>query len=388
MKLTTYCTLFILLFSTACKKGDKPEPVVTYPMDYWVGTKIIANLKDGEYFNMVGTPDTVFHVGQWYRLYSRKFEVMTNWTAFAYTFNTKGIELDYGTELRQIAPGKNNEIYVLPYDRYYASKKLYRISKDYTTVSNISINLESGLNGLASLTGGYYALASAKNGDVYVGLVGSKDFNGQRPGCYIARSRDKGETFKCTEIPGYAAERPSKILVDNDGLLYVKMSNGDILYYNATAANWKLLYKGDGLYEIVRDFACAGNGNIYVTSTKGFFLIKEQGAKIITLPMPSDMIRPGFENVWVNQKGSIYTTADTLNVRRPGYEVSNCYYSTDTGATWKHVRARGEGASKMKIEGFDVAGRLFATFEDSTIVRECCANVRYIQFAMTTKAVE
>lgn len=355
-------------------------------MDYWVGFKDIINLKDGEFFNIVGTPDTVFHMGQWYRLRSQKFEVITDMTIFAYTFNTKGLELEYGTELRQIAPGKDNEIYVLPYDKWKASKELYRIDKDYKNVANISNNLQYGLLELAYFRG-YYALATDKNGDVYVGLVGSRDFNGQGQGCYIARSRDKGETFKCTEIPGYATYTTSKILVDNDGLLYVKMSNGDILYYNATAANWKMLYKG-GVDERVRDFACAGNGNIYVASSKGFFLIKEQGASIVTLPKPSDMIRPEFENVWVNQKGSIYTTADTLNVRRPGYEVSNCYYSTDTGATWKHVRERGYGASKMKIEGFDVAGRLFATFEDSTIVRECCANVRYIQFGMTTKAVE
>lgn len=385
MKFVAYCSLFVILIFCACKKGGNSAPQIMPDPPYWMGPKITVKDTDKEFFNMVGTPDTFFHMGQWSQLAAYKIEWEPIHQMFAFTMSRKNFLTLQAAEIRQIAPGKDNELYVLPFYLYQTTKDFFRLDKDYKTFTDIGSNLESALLEFGYLRE-YHSLATDKNGDVYIGLVGNKNYTGQA--CYIARSRDKGETFKLTEIPGYANYTVSKILVDNDGLLYVKMSNGDILYHQATSGNWKMLYKGE-VDERVRDFACAGSGNIYVASSKGFFLSKDEGASITQLPKPSDMLRPEFENVYVNKKGSIYATADTLNVNRPDYSISNCYYSIDKGATWKHVRERGDGTSKMTIQGFDVAGRLLATFTDSTRVpRDCCINAKYIQFGFTTKAVE
>ena len=394
MKFITYCSLFILLCLTACKKSgnNTPEPPpVPRDVPYWHTVQLTMKNTDREFFKMVGTPDSFFHMTQWSFLSAHKL----TWFPVDQYFSLleKGCWKYYETrehnsELRYIAPGKDNELYVLPFDSYKYNTKVLRLNKEYTGHENLGTEMNVDLLPYGTLIE-YSALATDKNGDLYVAALMNKNFSGQsgRESCILQR-KYKERTSTITSIPGYPQERVFKIVVDDDGLLYVMMTYGDVLCYNAGSASWKVLYKNTA-DKVVRDFTCAGSGNIYVASTNGLFLSKDQGTSVVALPTPSDVTYPAFQNVHVNKNGTIYTTVDTIYVRRPDYSVSNCYYSTDKGNTWKHVKARGNGTSRMTIQGFDVAGRLLATFTDTTSVpRSCCINAKHILYGLTTNPVE
>jgi len=373
--------LLCIIVFYACKKNDPPTPPTPLtPKYYWEYFKRVVKTTDEDFHGAVSTPDSFIHVAQWGTLYAMKLEGVSN-GYLTYRQTTKFFRsADEEVNLRNIAGGKDGEIYMFPSYPDRPLNELFRLDKDYKTLTKLDYNL-------SMLVIQYYSLCTDKKGDLYVALTAA-DGNSGTP-CYVVHSSTKGETFDKRMIPESQYSDVRKVKADDNGVPYVSMSDGRILYYDNPSRSWKTIYQTPSSVAL-RDFVIESTGNIYVATSNGAYYVTNYGAVAKRLTAPSDMSAFDFYNLHLSPKGTLYATTDTVNVRRQDYSTTNCYFSKDKGLTWNHVEPLMDGAGSMKLMTIDYSGRLVASFTDTTQVPKQWGykNVKYIQLGITTNPAE
>lgn len=334
------------LVLSACKKDREPPPV----HEYWVGWADAALLRCF----------TVTEDGTWFAGYqgSIKRTQLTPHPDYYY-INSKSLYFrdDNRIDVSEMveAPG-SKLLYVSDLDRRYSNSDLFLTDSTFKQHSKLSDNIW----GSFPYKGGpsfrqFRCLAADRKGNVYFSVYGEAP-SGYHLKSYIGVYTGDAFSYKFYTSPLMDRQRIWKLRADPAGFLYAVMEEGQLLAAAAPYDNWKKINPQQGA---VIDVAPGANGELYVSSENGISRSPDYGASFTNLSMPTGVTGHNFERIYINDKGSLYGMCDSNAVERRD-STSNCFYTTDKGATWHNLEP-GNRTPYLVLQGFSHSGRLLAT---------------------------